>query len=284
MNKKQLEFFTAAFAILLFTHSTPGYTSNPPDLSTIFIVDCHAEKDYSLNTYYLFNQQPVFDAHTAALKQTEFLLQKISKIKTLYATTPLKQQHSFYIPVSFKPQSWVLQPTKDDFPAAARWILHNYDYQCAKKLLKPFSTINAGGPYFLSSLEKLKANPEPNVPWRSAVLIQNLSDIEYKKSLFWLSTFFKKSWQPRLWNLDDISLLQEGILEELKNNDNLPNSDAMGSVSLSTPKALSTPASGKFSIAQYPVNELQPQKPNPYSSKITIQYRQETNETTTNEQ
>ena len=191
--------------------------SQAADLSNLFIIDCKTKKDFGLHSYYLFNQQPVFDAHTSALNQTEFLLRKISKAQKLYSTIPEKIQHSFYIPVSFKPQSWVTNPSEDDFSAAARWIMHNYDFQCAKKLLTNYIAKVESGPYILSGLSKLSTNNA--IPWRSPVLIQNFSNIEANKSLYWLTTFFKKSWQPRVWRVTDQHQLKENMTEDLLRHD-----------------------------------------------------------------
>ena len=186
------------------------------NLKENFIVNCQTIKSYGLNSYYLFLHQPVFNEHTSALKQTEFLLRKLQKIKQLSSNTPIEQQQTIYIPVSFEPQSWVLQPDEADFEAAARWIMHNYDYQCAKDLLVSFPKLTDNGPYILSSTRILKVKKQKAYnPWRNPVLVQNLSETEPAKFYYWLEIFFKKSWQPRPWLTESLIQLHENMLESL---------------------------------------------------------------------
>ena len=297
MKLKKFLVTLSTFALLFSGTSNTANAANNRDLNSLFVVDCHAEKKFGLYSYYLFYQQPVYNAHETALKQTEFLLRKVAKIKKLYAETPASTQHGFYIPVSFKPQSWVLQPTDNDFPAAARWVLHNYDYQCAQKLLKPFPSTHDKGPYFLSSLEKLPVNPIPGIPWRTPVLIQDLSDSDNNKSIYWMTTFFKKSWQPRQWHMSDITLLQENMLEELSTHDiqeaeqkSTPLQNGLPPVSSSQsetrltegiatqidPDSINPLASEKFDFnQQYPVNKTPTTRPNPYAKKVTIKFARE---------
>lgn len=215
----------AITALFLFCQ-TSGFASNTDNNSNrIFIVDCETNEDYSLHSYYLYLHQPVFKAHSTALQHTEILLRQISKIKRLNANTPLAKQQTIYIPVSFEPQSWVVDPEEDDFEAASRWIMQNYDYQCAKALLEPFPQLTDNGPYILSSTKKIQpqkllpksANttmPLHN-PLRAPVLTQNLSNIEPGKYLYWVKTFFKKSWQQQQWKTVSLFNLHENMLENL---------------------------------------------------------------------
>lgn len=214
---KKIIIKSSLFTTLFLLIQAPGFASAPnADLSNIFIVDCKTNKNYGLHSYYLFLQQPVFQAHTNALKQTEYLLRKMNKIKLLYSNALSSKQQTVFIPVSFEPQSWVQQPQEADFGAAARWIMHNYDYQCAKTLLKPFPKLSDAGPYLLSSTQKLlPENLSAQRPWRIPVLVQNLSESTPEKSLYWLEMFFKKSWQPRQWLSENLLRLHENMLESL---------------------------------------------------------------------
>lgn len=282
--------FYPFISLLLYLPLT-GHASIESHLDTLFVVDCKVSKSHGLQSYYLFAQQPVFNAHTDALKETEFLLRKISRIKQRYKNTPLEKQHIFYIPVSFEPQSWVQDPQEDDFAAAARWVLHNYDYQCAKDLLRPFPFINKKGSYILSSNSPLiPAQPSndsdgsksPEHPlWRSPVLVQDLSNSKPEKSTFWLETFLKKSWQPRQWETMNVLQLHESMLEALFNydislqeeplneQDKQPQEEVNVGFIPIIPKPLKLNACN-----DYPVNDITPARPNPYTEIITIQYRQ----------
>lgn len=288
MKKKQ-HLYPIILTVLFLLQATVGYAATASNISSPFIINCKAEQNYGLHSYYLFNKQPVFNAHTAALKQIEFLLRKISKVKKLYANGTTNQQHGIYIPVSFKPQSWILQASEKDFSAAARWVVHNYDYQCAKKLLKAFPSASNKGPYFLSSLEQLQIKSDPNSPWRSPILIQDLSDIDTSKSVFWITAFVKKSWQPRQWQLSDLPALRDRLLDKLKSNDSVLNGQTNTASLVSQndpPLAENTPSKippnsatpllpKKFNHSmEYPITEFLPTQPNPYSDKITIRYRQ----------
>jgi len=290
--------FYPLLSLLLYLPST-GHASTDSNLSRLFVVDCKVSQAHGLHSYYLFTQQPVFNAHTDALEQTEFILRKISRIKERYKNIPIQRQHTFYIPVSFEPQSWVQDPQENDFAAAARWVLHNYDHQCAKKLLQPFPSINKEGPYILSSKSQLipaqasntntntntnanNGTKSPEHPlWRMPVLVQDLSDSLRVKSNFWFETFLKKSWQPKQWETIHVLRLHESMLEalfeydiqlqeELQNqqeNQPHPETNTGFTPVIPQPKKLST-------CNEYPVNDAKPTQPNPYTDKITIQYRQ----------
>lgn len=214
---KKLDINTALilFSSLFILHQ-PRAVADSVNLKENFIVNCQTTKNYGLNSYYLFLHQPVFNEHTTALKQTEFLLRKLKKIKQLSSNIPIEQQQTIYIPVSFEPQSWVQQPDETDFEAAARWIMHNYDYQCAKDLLESFPKLTDNGPYILSSTRILKVKKQKAYnPWRNPVLVQNLSETEPAKFYYWLEIFFKKSWQPRPWPTERLIQLHENMLESL---------------------------------------------------------------------
>lgn len=215
MKKFNINTALILFSSLFILHQ-PIAVADTVNLKENFIVNCQATKNYGLNSYYLFLHQPVFNEHTTALKQTEFLLRKIQKIKQLSSNIPIEQQQTIYIPVSFEPQSWVLQPDEADFEAAARWIMHNYDYQCAKDLLESFPKLTDNGPYIFSSTRILKVkNQKAYNPWRNPVLVQNLSETEPAKFYYWLEIFFKKSWQPRPWLTERLIQLHENMLESL---------------------------------------------------------------------
>ena len=315
LNKIDLKHTLFAISGLLFLCQLPSFASNPDANSgNILIVDCKTELDYGLNSYYLFLHHPVFQAHSNALEQTEFLLRKISKIKQLYPNTPLDKQHTIYIPVSFEPQSWVSQPKEGDFNAAARWILQNYDFQCAKTLLKPFPQLTDSGPYILSSSNKIQPRKLlPKIPSvatsaHNPVLVQNLSTIKPAKSIDWLEMFFKKSWQPRQWEAENLIGLHDNMLESLfhydvqlseaiepqnkESSNNEPGYSPLISAEdvPSSFVALENPAEASVENTplqegiveidpsqNYPVNDLKASPPNPYEDKIIILFSTGTN-------
>ncbi len=240
--------------------------NTPPDLSSIFITDCEANGKYGLYSYFLFPRQPVFNAHARAIKQTEQLLRKIHKLKQRYASTAPRKQHAFYIPVSFEPQSWVTQPTEDDYNAAARWVVRNFDHQCAKELLATFPRINNTGPYILSSTRKLRQKS----PWRMPVLTQDFSGTKPDESQFWISTFFKKTWQPQSWGNVALLGLRDNIQAVLFNRyhqkvQNNVTAHDQNAASLSLKPVQIEPEN------TYPVNKHAQIEANPYFDKITIQ-------------
>ena len=299
LNGKHSKYFLFVFIPIMLSLPQLAYCSNSNNLSTVFLVDCKSIDNYGLHSYYLFARQPVFDAHTAALKQTEFLLRKISKAKKLTTKSPKTEQHNFYIPVSFQPQSWVQHPGDNDFSAAARWLLHNYDYQCASKILNQFPNTSDSGPYLLSSLKNIQLiqpgsltspqiNPNRRIPWRTSVLIQNISNTDSAKSISWLDMFFKKSWQPRKWQTMDILNLHESLAERLWQNDKQLKEDAMlqqseqnniESISPITTPLQALPAQPKpfHPEDQFPVRVFPAAAPNPYLEMITIQFRLKNN-------
>lgn len=259
------------FTLLFFFSQPPilaqNVTNEPPvDLSNIFIVDCNISGQYSLYSYFLFLRQPVFNDHTKALKQAERLLRKIHKLKQRYTNTPTNKQHTFYIPVSFEPQSWVTQPTEDDFNAAARWIIRNFDYQCSRKLLAAFPKIKSDGPYLLSSTKKLRQKS----PWRLPVLSQDFSEAELSDSLFWIETFFKRSWQPQHWGTLDLLSLRESMLEILFNRHQQKMKNKV-----QIPESLPIKSIQQELETNYPVNKTPYIENNPYLDKITIQLKRE---------
>lgn len=217
MKKSTLKHTLFTVSALFYFSQTPSIASETSsNLNNIFIVECKTNFDYGLHSYYLFLHQPVFQAQSKALKQTEVLLRQINNNKQQNPNTPISSQQSLYIPVSFEPQSWVTHPKEDDFEAAARWIMQNYDYQCAKMLLEPFPQLTDKGPYILSSIQKLlPPNLTTATPWRNPVLTQNLSNIEPVQSLHWLDMFFKESSQPRQWAEMDLLHIRKDMLESL---------------------------------------------------------------------
>ena len=250
--------------LLLFT-LRPVFANS--DLTELFISDCNITGNYSFYSYLLFSQQPVLNHHTRALAQVEYLLRKIHKLKQRYTKNKIapQQQHGFYIPVSFLPQSWVMQPTEDDYHPAARWILHNYDYQCSQKLLAEFPRLKHRGPYLLSSYRKLRQK----TPWRLPVLTQDLSTTTLNESVFWLDGFFKKSWQPRHWGTTDILQLYEQMLTLLFQKHSQQKA-ASNPAAMSMHVAPVTPIDAK---THYPVNNHLTTVINPYREKLTIQLK-----------
>lgn len=240
------------------------------DLSSVFIIDCKTKGEYGLYSYFLFPRQPVFNAHTRAIEQTEQLLRKIHKLKQRYVNTAANKQHTFYIPVSFEPQSWVIQPAEDDYNAAARWVVRNFDHRCAKELLAIFPRINNAGPYILSSTRKLRQKS----PWRMPVLTQDFSNIELSESNYWVDTFFKKSWQARSWGNRDLLGLRDNMQALLfsynqRQQNNTPISDSQKVAALSEKPVKIEPG------ASYPVNKSTRTEINPYFDKITIQLKRD---------
>jgi len=197
--------------LFFFTQATVAANEPSENLNRVFIVDCKATGQYGLYSYLLFSRQPVFDAHTQALKQMERLLRDVNQLKQHYPHTPTNNQQTVYIPVSFEPQTWITQPTENDYDAAARWVMHNFDFQCSKKLLAHFPKIKGDGPYILSSAQKIQQTS----PWRMPVLVQDFSTAKLGESLFWFDTFFKKSAQPQPWETMDLLRLQENMLSLL---------------------------------------------------------------------
>ncbi len=241
------------------------------DLSQVFITDCKAKGEYGLYSYYIFPRPPVFNAHTRAIEQTEQLLRKIHKLKQHYLTTPASKQHTFYIPVSFEPQSWVIQPTEDDYNAAARWLVHNFDHQCAKKLLAAFPQINNAGPYILSSTRKLGQAS----PWRMPVLTQDFSNITLDESTYWLDVFFKKSQQPQSWGNMDLLNLRKNIQTRLFRQ--YSQKKQKSSLAHNNQNALLLPADSTQIEPEttVPVSESPHMEANPYFDKITIQLKRD---------
>lgn len=247
----------------------------------MFIVDCKENKQFGLNSYLLYRKQPVFDAHTIALKQVEQLLVKLDRLKLHYKNIPTVQQHSFFIPVAFEPQSWIQQPKKGDFESAARWVIHNYDYQCAKQLLNQFQNTGNSGPYIVSrySNHLPKTNNQQRhrtLQWSAPVLIQNLSDVSLESSGYWLTEFLKKSWQPKLWDKNHLNSLSSSMQESLflqyiQQNEQKHNlmqekesQPALWEVAKDIPS--------KFSAnLEYPVTPRVSKPTNPYLKKIAIQ-------------
>jgi len=251
------------------TQARQGEYTPAKDLSSVFITDCKTKGKYGLYSYFLFPRQPVFNAHTRAIEQTEQLLRKIHKLKQLYINTAANKQHTFYIPVSFEPQSWVKQPAEDDYNAAARWVVRNFDYRCAKTLLSIFPRINNAGPYILSSTRKLRQKS----PWRMPVLTQDFSNIELSEANYWVDTFFKKSWQARSWGNRDLLNLRENMQALLFNynqqqQNNAPLSNSQKITALSAKPVKIEPG------ISYPVNKTTTRTEiNPYLDKITIQLK-----------
>ncbi len=255
------------------TFIQPQHAANTAtnDLSTVFITDCKTKGEYGLYSYFLFPRQPVFNAHTRAIEQTEQLLRKIHKLKQRYLDTAANKQHTFYIPVSFEPQSWVMQPAEDDYNAAARWVVRNFDHQCAKELLAAFPRINNTGPYILSSSRKLRQKS----PWRMPVLAQDFSNIGLSESTYWIDAFFKKSRQARSWGNMGLLDLRKNMQVLLFNRynqqiqNNVPDPDNQKVTALALKPVQIEPE------ASYPVNKGTRVENNPYLDKITIQLKRE---------
>lgn len=288
---KYPELKQALFAVSLLFVFFPGsgFASEQSESADIFIVDCKTTQHYGLNSYFLLLHPPVFQAHTQALKLTEFLLQKIHTTKLLSPNAPLAQRQVIYIPVSFEPQSWVQHPQKEDFDAAARWVMQNYDYQCAKALMKPFPQLVANGPYILSSSQKLfPENLNMLTSALNPVLAQDLSNTETLQAFSWLELFFEKSWQPRQWQSMDLPGLQQVMLKGLFD----PESQNMvgpkttlaaeqfpetKSEQNTTSKFVDSDHTSQARVQikpseNFPVNQSTTPVHNPYSDKITIQF------------
>ena len=271
--------------------------ANNPDLSSVFIVNCQSKHHYGLHSYYLYPYQPVFNEHSNALKYMQVLLRKISRIKTFYQGKPDSKQHSFFIPVSFQPQSWVISPSENDFDAAARWATHNYDYACARKILATFTSTNTEknkGPIILSSSVNILATTTPSEleepianqkkPAHIPVLVQNLSNSIPSKATKWLDTFVKSSWRIRHSGLKSLNLIRERLLERLHRHDQTLKEDLKRQQRQNQPlepgpishEILSLdPIPAQFSYEQqFPVNAYPRPEENPYKAKITIQIQQ----------
>jgi len=268
--------------------------ANNPDLSSVFIVNCQSKHHYGLHSYYLYPYQPVFNEHANALKYMQVLLRKISRIKSLYQGQPDSKQHSFFIPVSFKPQSWVTSPSENDFEAAARWVTHNYDYACARKMLTAFTATNTEnkGPIILSSSMNILAATTPSElaeepiadqkePTHIPVLVQNLSNSVPSKAIKWLDIFVKSSWRIRHSGMKSLDLIRERLLERLHQHDQILKEELERQNQQQEPEAISEEILPLESLPmqfsyeqQFPVNAYPRPEENPYKTKITIQIQQ----------
>ena len=281
-----MKFVLLPLTLLLSSYFNVAYAQVqvPSDISSVYITDCQTGNDFGLNSYYLFNQQPVFNAHSNALQQIEFLLRKISKIKHRSKNSPSRLQHALFIPVSFEPQSWVQQPAEGDFAAAARWVMHNYDYQCAKKLLQNYPDIVNAGPYIVSSQKEITSTQFS--PLRIPTLIQDISYVSTPNSRFWLNLFFRKSWQPRQWQSTNLLNLQTNLIEELYNQEvsqieehqraqiEQQNKAATDKAEPSDATPLELIPHPFSPCMDYPVNDSLDKPENVYLKKIRIYYQQ----------
>ena len=284
MKLTALSPYLLAISLLLIAIQMPGFAqprafiqpqlaanTATGDLSTVFITDCKTKGEYGLYSYFIFPRPPVFNAHTRAIEQTEQLLRKIHKLKQHYLNTPASKQHTFYIPVSFEPQSWVIQPAEDDYNAAARWLVHNFDHQCAKKLLTVFPQINNTGPYILSSTRKLGQAS----PWRMPVLTQDFSNITLDESTYWLDVFFKKSQLSKSWGNMDLLNLRKNIQAHLFRQ--YSEKKQKRSLAHNNQNTLLQPTAATQIEAETtaPASESPYIEANPYFDKITIQLKRD---------
>jgi hypothetical protein len=205
------------------------------------MVNCQESTEYGLNNYLLVNHKPVAERYNYLIVYIKHILIKSLLANQQNTDTEKASLSNVFIPVWIPPPNWVTRIKNEDIDnpeSVARWIAMNYDYKCARELLKSTHLVDTNYFYIASSLSLLSsANTE-------TLMARRLNDFGAEGNTEIIDGFFKNTLLPRKWTTQNMQNVFDQLDATFNNNTNKdtgtsnPNSSLMDTEreSLSTPQ------------------------------------------------
>lgn len=178
-----------------------------------YMYNCREQDNYGMFSYlvmaYPGNSQNFIETIQVFLEKTFKLNQQNKSIgKDLL--------NNVFIPLWSSPPSWVREvdiKDRERLDATARWIAQNYDYKCARLIMRSISKPNRNSIYVMSSLTRLTTGGKSSI-----VMIQEVSDGIEPSRFNLINEFFKKTWHQRHWTEQSVKDVAELLLLAVEGN------------------------------------------------------------------
>ena len=167
--------------------------------------NCDEAGFYGLYSYVLVASVPSNNQYLEFVESLKLFIQKSRRVAIHNRKADEDYMNNTYIPIWSAPPAWVKEVNVEDseqLDAAARWVALNYDYQCAKKIIRKIPSLNKSDLYVVSSLTKLAR--ENNA---TDMIIQRIREAGEDIDFPLIEEYYKKTWHQRHWNRSSIILV-----------------------------------------------------------------------------
>ncbi|HET7433632.1 MAG TPA: hypothetical protein VFN10_02850 [Thermoanaerobaculia bacterium] len=161
------------------------------------------EKGFGLYSYVLFSEQPTAEARVRYVALVSRIVRSVDRTGEMIAVGYKRAElNVIHFPV-------LRQPTRSaTLPEAAEWIVDNYDYARAKKLLRKCSNAKGRGPFLVSSLVPLESTKD--LPF-----IHDLASAGTDTIALWADEFVRVSCTPTHWNEASLTAAMLSVRDRL---------------------------------------------------------------------
>ncbi len=159
-----------------------------------YMYNCREQGNYGMYSYlvmaYPGNSQNFIEI-------IQVFLEKTFKLNQRNKSVDKGLLNNVFIPLWSSPPSWVREVGIEDheqLDATARWVAQNYDYKCARLIMRSIPKSNRNSIYVMSSLARLTTGGKSSI-----VMIQEVSNSAEPSRFKLVDEFFKKIWHQRHW-------------------------------------------------------------------------------------
>lgn len=187
--------------------SDPLVTENSSSYSESALVkdsllqNCKETGHYGLYSYFLVPNVPANNQNF--IESIKLFMYKSRRSAFQNRQVDSRLINNTYVPIWAAPPGWVLTTDIDNeeqLEIAARWVVQNYDFKCARRILKKIPGLNMSDQYLVSSLSRLT-----KVAANDDTMVQRISLDDEGLNIPLIREYYKKTWHQRSWNRQSIS-------------------------------------------------------------------------------
>lgn len=178
-----------------------------------YMYNCREQDNYGMFSYLVM----AYPGNSQNFIETiQVFLEKTFKLNQQNKSIDKDLLNNVFIPLWSSPPSWVREvdiKDRERLDATARWIAQNYDYKCARLIMRSISKPNRNSIYVMSSLARLTTGGKSSI-----VMIQEVSDGIEPSRFNLINEFFKKTWHQRHWTEQSVKDVAELLLLAVEGN------------------------------------------------------------------
>lgn len=201
----------------------PLVTTNRPTDSGLALVksslmqNCKETGHFGLYSYFLVPHAPANNQNF--IESIKLFMYKSRRMAYQNREADPRLVNNTYVPIWADPPEWVLATdidNDDQLEIAARWVVQNYDFKCARRMVKKIPGLTMSDQYLVSSLSRLT-----KVAANDDMMVQRISLDSEEINIPLIQEYYKKTWHQRSWNRQSISHVARLLSLSLENDSSL---------------------------------------------------------------
>jgi hypothetical protein len=188
-----------AFEPLVTTNGTTD--SGLALVKSSLMQNCKETGHFGLYSYFLVPHAPANNQNF--IESIKLFMYKSRKMAYQNRKADPRLINNTYVPIWADPPEWVLATdidNEDQLEIAARWVVQNYDFKCARRMVKKVPGLAMSDQFLVSSLSRLT-----KIAANDDMMVQRISLDSEEVNIPLIQEYYKKTWHQRSWNRQSIS-------------------------------------------------------------------------------